>query len=420
MQYRYPAFNFGSHLMVGGEVLLDQIVIAGGENLIGRIVRDVFRVNIQAHLDVVEVESLQGNGVQSVGINRLPFYGEGEQLLCRKVIDDMHVVRHLIKLGVAGENIIPAHIFDAFDEIPTVNICQDDPVGEGQGLDEDPKGNDRAHFFFADTSGANHHQVAGAARFDHAAQNVGDKVAHFRFHLPEGMGESPVKIGDYAVVFLADQVLIMIKELVDDGILFAQLLIDFQQLPLVFKEGVAVQIHGKVKPPDGPALTARLDDEYAVDKSRGLREGVGVAADDGVHLPNRVKPGSHLLILQEAHMGHQDGAVDVIAPVAVDDETDFGNGILDGNELRQQLILLGVGQGFVGDNADEQDLYAVYVNDFVGAKQAKAVDGDVNIGRDDGEGGALFQKEQMGQAVVRFMVPQSGDVRLQVVDDLHG
>ena len=95
---------------------------------------------------------------------------------------------------------------------------------------------------------------------------------------------------------------------------------------------------------------------------------MGMTADDEIDAPGGVKLGGQLLILKEADVGHEDCAVNIVAAIAVDDAADFRDGIFNIDELCQQRVFLGIGHYFVGDDADEQYLDAVDIDDFVRVK----------------------------------------------------
>ena len=90
------------------------------------------------------------------------------------------------------------------------------------------------------------------------------------------------------------------------------------------------------------------------------------------------------------------------------------------DEGADELFGPGLGEDLLRQDPDEEDLHPADLHDAAGGEEARPVGGDVQIGAEDREAGAFFEKEQVGDAVVRLVVPHAHRVRREHVDDLHG
>ena len=147
---------------------------------------------------------------------------------------------------------------------------------------------------------------------------------------------------------------------------------------------------------------------------------MAVAANDDVHAPVRVQHRRQLLVLLKADVGQQHGEINVDGVVGVADVAHLPGRLPDVHKGPDQLVRLGGGQHLLRDDADEQDLHIVDMGDPEGPEHPPSVGFDVQIGVDDREIRALFQKQQMSEAVVDLVVADGGHVRPHQIHDADG
>ena len=220
-------------------------------------------------------------------------------------------------------------------------------------------------------------------------------------------------------VFCVRLRLIHIDHLLDGRILRACLRIDRDGLPGVAVDAVVVHVDHDVEASDLVRSGSRLNDRDPV-HLRGLgQERVRVSADDHVDAPRGVQQSSQFLVLLKADVGEQDRKIDIQRIVRVADAADLVRSVLKGYEGADQIVLAALRERDLGDDADEQDLHAVDLNDLARREQSLVVRGDVQVRVDDRELRAFFEKQQMRKAVVNLVVAHRHDVRSEDVHDLN-
>ena len=265
----------------------------------------------------------------------------------------------------------------------------------------------------ADRTRAHQHQVDAEA----VAQNVGDEVAERCFLIALWMGQLAGKAGDDAVVLLRGHALVVLDKALQLLVARAVHIVDGNHLPGKGVDGVEVGVHHDVEPADLVGAGARLYDINIVDLEGLLQLRVAVAANDDVHAPVRVQHRRQLLVLLKADVGQQHGEINVDSVVGVADVAHLPGRLPDVHKGPDQLVRLGGGQHLLRDDADEQDLHIVDMGDPEGPEHPPPVGFDVQIGVDDREIRALFQEQQMGEAVVDLVVADGGHVRPHQIHD---
>ena len=127
-----------------------------------------------------------------------------------------------------------------------------------------------------------------------------------------------------------------------------------------------------------------------------------------------------MAVLLKADVGQQHGKINVDAVVGVADLAYLGGSGGGVHKGPHQRFGLGLVDDVLGDDADEQNVHAVHAQDLVGSKQPGGGVFDVKVCVDDGEPGAFFDEQQMGDAVIHLVVADGDHVRGKGVHDLDG
>jgi len=127
-----------------------------------------------------------------------------------------------------------------------------------------------------------------------------------------------------------------------------------------------------------------------------------------------------MLILLKADVGQQHGKINIDAVVGVADFAHLGGSCGGVHKGPHQRFGLGLVDDVLRDDADEQDVHAVHPQDLVGGEQPCGGVFDVEVGVDDGEARAFFDEQQVGDAVIHFVVADGDHVRGKGVHDLDG
>ena len=234
------------------------------------------------------------------------------------------------------------------------------------------------------------------------------------------MGQLPAEAPyDVAVLFvhLTGEA---VQHLLHGGVAGAGLGADGHGAPCVGIDAVVVGVHNDIKAPDLVGAGARLCNDHAVFLHLVFQVGVAVPADDQVHPPGRVQLAGQMAVLLKADMGQQHGKINVDAVVGVADFAHLGGSGGGVHKGAHQRFGFGLVDDILRDDADEQDVHAVHPQDLVGGEQPGGGVFDVEVSVDDGEPGAFFDEQQVGDAVIHLVVADGDDVRGKGVHDLDG
>ena len=363
------------------------------------------------------MEVLQTHGEHAFLVDRRAFEVEAQEGVGRLVILDDEAFGQLVEFGVfARERFVAEHAHHHVLHLGAGGVDQMYGVIVGEAGVQVALGDHGPQFLVADAAGAEQEDVHAQRLLQH----VGEQVAQLRLAEAVRMGQLADELRDDAAVLVVRAALVVVDHVRDGLVLRAGLGIDGDGRPAVAVDAVLVGVDQDVEAADLVGAGARLHDGDAVDDGRLRQEGVGMSADDDVHAPFGLQQGCQFLIFLEADVGQQDGEVDIDRVVGVADAADLFRRVLDVDEAADQAVRLALLQRHVGDDADEQDLHAVDLDDVVGLEESGAVRRDVQVRVDDGELRALFQEQQVGDAVVDFVVANGDHVWPQHVHDLDG
>ena len=145
-----------------------------------------------------------------------------------------------------------------------------------------------------------------------------------------------------------------------------------------------------------------------------------MAAYNQVDTPVRIQLGGKFLVILESDMGQQDGQVDVNRLVRHADTSNLLSSVLDADQGADKFLITSIFQHILSQDADEHYLHPVDLDDPVGVEQPGVVAGQEHVGVDDREFGALLQEQEVGEAVINFVVAQGDHIGGQQVHDLDG
>ena len=110
--------------------------------------------------------------------------------------------------------------------------------------------------------------------------------------------------------------------------------------------------------------------------------------------------------------------INVCRTVAVTDQFNFSGSLLYIDQRSDQFVLTGHLYNIIGENSDEKDPHSADLPDQIWQKQPAVVQRHIQIGVDDWKTRALFQKQQMGQPVIHFMISNGHHIRFQLIDKI--
>ena len=234
------------------------------------------------------------------------------------------------------------------------------------------------------------------------------------------MGVGACQPGNVAVIFLLRSGIVSFDQLFQSLISGAVVAVDGDQLPVIAVDGICVRVDGQIKPSDLVRTCDSLDNGNTGHNAGFLQIGMGVSADDNIHAPSGIQQGSQLLILLKADMGQQHRQIHILRPVGIADPAHLGSGLVDIDEGADEPFLPGLGQHFLGEDADEQHLHAAHFQNDVALEQPHLIGGQVEVCVDDGKPGAFFQKQHMPYTIIDLMVTQGRHIGSQHIHDLDG
>ena len=322
----------------------------------------------------------------------------------------------LVELRMAGVGFLPQHVMEHLAQLLAGHLEHEYAVIVGEALDKVAVGNDGAQLFGPDAAGADEHHIHPKA----AGKDIGKQVAKLGLLRALGVGKLPAEAPyDVAVLFvhLTGEA---VQHLLHGGVAGAGLGADGHGAPCVGIDAVVVGVHNDIKAPDLVGAGARLCNDHAVFLHLVFQVGVAVPADDQVHPPGRVQLAGQMAVLLKADMGQQHGKINVDAVVGVADFAHLGGSGGGVHKGAHQRFGFGLVDDILRDDADEQDVHAVHPQDLVGGEQPGGGVFDVEVSVDDGEPGAFFDEQQVGDAVIHLVVADGDDVRGQGVHDLDG